>query len=327
MAMLTSAQLEEFAAEGYLVVDGVLDEARDIGPVFDEYSAILDGIANRLYFDGTTTSLYADLPFTERLTAVYAESGRLFNQHFDLSLPFKGITKGTPINRGTAMLALLTSESLLDVVESVIGPEIFSCPVQHTRTKLPKSALGRNASNGQVGLTPWHQDHGVLLPEADQSTILTVWVPLSESTIENGALQVIPRSHAPGKLFDHCLGHPGGLCIPDSLLPPGEPRPLPMKPGSVLLMTQSTVHSSLDNVTPDQVRISLDLRYQPTGQPTGRPAFAPAGFVARSRSHPETELRDAARWRKNWLLLRDLLAANTEPLVFNRWDADSPVCA
>jgi phytanoyl-CoA hydroxylase len=327
MPMLTSTQLEEFAAEGYLVVDDVLDQTDDIIPVLDEYSAILDGIARRLYSNGTITSLHEDLPFTGRLTAVYAESGRLFNQHFDLSLPFKGITKDTPINTGAAMLALLTNENLLDVVESVIGPEIFSCPVQHTRTKLPKGALGSSASNGQVGPTPWHQDNGVLLPEADQSTVLTVWLPLSESTVQNGALRVIPRSHTLGKLFEHCLGHPGGLRIPDSQLPPGKPRPLPMKPGSVLLMTQSTVHSSLDNVTTDQVRISLDLRYQPTGQPTGRPVFAPAGFVARSRSHPETELRDPARWRENWLALRDALAENAETLVFNRWHADSPVCA
>ena len=99
-----------------------------------------------------------------------------------------------------------------------------------------------------------------------------------------------------------------------------------MKPGSVLLMTQSTVHSSLDNVTPDQVRISLDLRYQPTGQPTGRPAFAPAGFIARSTAHPETEQRDPAVWRRNWLMVRDALAAQDNP-AFNRWNADAPACA
>ena len=74
-----------------------------------------------------------------------------------------------------------------------------------------------------------------------------------------------------------------------------------MKPGSLLLMTQSTVHSSLDNVTPDQVRISFDLRYQPTGQPTGRPAFAPAGFIARSAAHPESVVHDPAVWQRNWL--------------------------
>jgi phytanoyl-CoA hydroxylase len=99
-----------------------------------------------------------------------------------------------------------------------------------------------------------------------------------------------------------------------------------MKPGSVLLMTQRTVHSSLDNTTSDQVRISLDLRYQPVGEPTGRPAFAPAGFVARSKAHPERELRDPAMWRHNWLKVRDTLASEEDP-AFNRWRADGSVCA
>ena len=55
-----------------------------------------------------------------------------------------------------------------------------------------------------------------------------------------------------------------------------------MRAGSALLLHQRTIHSSLDNVTTDQVRISLDLRYQPIGQPTGRPAFP--GFVAAAPS-------------------------------------------
>ena len=138
-------------------------------------------------------------------------------------------------------------------------------------------------------------------------------------------MRVIPRSHG-RELFAHCPGGPGGLAIPDAVLPPGEPVVLPMEPGSVLLMTQSTVHSSLENTSTDQVRISFDLRFQPTGQATGRPAFAPAGFVARSLARPETALRDPAIWRENWRALRDDLAAREKP-AFNRWRADAPVCA
>ena len=94
----------------------------------------------------------------------------------------------------------------------------------------------------------------------------------------------------------------------------------------VLLMTQRTIHSSLDNMTDDQVRISMDLRYQPVGQPTGRPAFASAGFVARSRAHPELVLSDPREWARRWHDLRAELA-DQEGRTFNRWSADAPVCA
>ena len=92
----------------------------------------------------------------------------------------------------------------------------------------------------------------------------------------------------------------------------------------MLLLTQRTIHSSLDNVTDDQVRISLDLRYQPIGQPTGRPSFP--GFVARSAARPEQTLNDPSKWAKLWLDAREALARDEDP-KYNRWDANSPACA
>jgi hypothetical protein len=97
-----------------------------------------------------------------------------------------------------------------------------------------------------------------------------------------------------------------------------------MRAGSALLLHQRTIHSSLENTTPDQVRISLDLRYQPTGQPTGRPAFP--GFVARSAAQPDTVLRDPAAWAALWMETRARMAARDNP-VFNRWQAGVGVCA
>ena len=97
-----------------------------------------------------------------------------------------------------------------------------------------------------------------------------------------------------------------------------------MRAGSALLMTQRTVHASLDNTTDDEVRISFDLRYQPTGQPSGRPMFP--GFVARSVARPETVLRDPAEWAESWHAVRSRLAEREDP-SYNRWSADAPVCA
>ena len=207
-------------------------------------------------------------------------------------------------------------------MQDVIGPEIYSNPVQHIRMKLPRRAVARGSHNGLVSQIPWHQDSGVILPEADGSTILTVWFPLNEATLDNGCLQVIPRSHR-SELIAHCPTEKG-VAIPEAKLPAMPATPLPMRPGSVLLMTRRTVHSSLDNTTEDQVRLSFDLRYQPTGQPTGRPAFP--GFIARSAANPASVLRDPAAWAQLWLDTRARLAALENP-VFNRWKAGVGVCA
>jgi phytanoyl-CoA hydroxylase len=310
--------------EGFVVVEGVLDPTQEIAGVLAEYADALDQIAADLFASGAISATYAELPFTERLIRVSQESGTPIPQYFDFSLPQSGITHETPIRVGPAVFRLLTAPRLLDLVEDVIGGEIASNPVQHIRMKLPKRAIPEGYTGGLVTKIPWHQDNGVILPEADEATILTVWLPLLAATIENGCLQVIPCSHRDG-METHCPS-PSGLRIPDTLLPEQSALPLPMKPGDVLLMTQRTIHSSLDNVTDDQVRISMDLRYQPVGEPTGRPAFAPAGFVARSRAHPELVLEDPAEWARRWLALRDDLAEKENP-TFNRWTAEAPVCA
>lgn len=324
MKALTPAQRQQFEEEGYVVVDGVLDPARDIQPVMAEFAQVLDGIAQELVSEGAIASDYAELPFSDRLTRICAESGRNFPDRFDISLPFKGVQRDTPIHLGPAVFRLMTSPRLLDAVEDIIGPEIFSNPVQHVRMKLPKRAISERFQNSSLMTkTGWHQDIGVILEEADVSTILTVWLPLSDATVENGCLEVIPGSHR-NTLIEHC-STVGGMRIPDVLLPARASRPLPMPAGSVILMNQQTVHGSLDNVTEDQVRLSFDLRYQPIGQPTGRPLFP--GFVARSAAHPETELRDPAGWQRLWLDTRERLAQAEEEARFTRWNAESAVCA
>lgn len=322
MSGLTSAQLQQFAEQGYLVVEDVLDPASDLQPVLDEYDAVLDGIVEGLIAEGVLEQTYKGLPFTERLTQVSMESGRNFPQHFDISLPQSGVKYDTPMHHGPAVFNLLTNPRLLDVVESVTGPEIYSNPVQHIRTKLPKKAVNTTGYNGLLQKVDWHQDNGVILAEADEATILTVWVPLTHATLENGCMQVIPKSHG-GGIEDHCPGE-SGVRIPAKVLPVERAKPLPMRAGSVLLLTQRTVHSSLDNVTDDRVRISLDLRYQPIGQPTGRPSFP--GFVARSATRPEQALNDPSQWAKLWLDARETLARREDPR-FNRWDGNAPACA
>jgi ectoine hydroxylase-related dioxygenase (phytanoyl-CoA dioxygenase family) len=114
-----------------------------------------------------------------------------------------------------------------------------------------------------------------------------------------------------------------GLAIPGKLLPEGRALPVPMRPGSVLLMHRQTIHSSLDN-TSDDIRWSFDLRYQPIGQPTGRPVFP--GFVARSRAHPDRVLHDPAAWAQSWYAARAALAPRADP-TFNRWSAGNSACA
>ena len=321
---LSAEQLEHFEEFGYVLVSGVFDAKEDIDPVIEEYKGVLDSLAYDLYDSGEITSLYEELPFAERLIAIYQECGKVHAQYFDFSLPQQAnIKQDTPFWAGPAVFRMFTNQRLLDAVESILGGEIYSNPVQHVRIKPPERVTPINEETGlvQLGKTPVHQDNGVVRPEADETQMLTVWFPLMDVDVENGCLCVWPHSHKRG-LIDHCPSK-RGLTVPGKLLE-GKALPMAMKKGDALLMHKQTLHASYSNSS-DTIRWSFDLRYNPIGQPTGRPAFP--GFVARSRKYPETILSEPAEWDKLWREARDHLATAEDVGSFHRWTEDNPVCA
>ena len=328
MTKLTSAQINHFEKEGYLVVEGLFDPVKDLDPIIEEYTGVLDRLASELYAKGIISSTHAGQPFGERFIRISLEGKKTFSQHFDFSLPQKGIREDTPMWVGPAVFRMLRTERLLNAVENIIGPEIYSNPVQHVRLKLPEGRTVRDATGGNAdAATPWHQDNGVVLPDADETDILTVWFPLWDAPVEAGCLQVLPRSHKRG-LLDHCPLQPtGALRIPEKILiEPNRTKAIgvPLKRGDALFMHRLTCHAALPNIS-NNMRGSMDLRYNPIGQTTGRGAFP--GFVARSRAHPETELHDAKAWAQMWHDARQALAKASEPARFNRWDPKASVCA
>lgn len=326
MSFLTDEQIAHFQEYGYLFVEGVLDPQKDLDPIIEEYKGVLDRLAHDLYDAGDIEDTYDDLPFGERVIQIYAESGKVHAQYFDFSLPQGNVKHDTPMWVGPAVFNALTSARLLDAVESLIGGEIYSNPVQHVRIKPPEHLSPKNEHGfAQLGTTPWHQDNGVVLPEADESDILTCWFSLLDAPIESGCLQVIPGSHRDG-IRTHCPGGPrgGGLTIPDVLLEKEQSIPVPTKRGDVLFLHRRTCHSSLPNISND-IRWSFDLRYNPIGQNTGRSIFP--GFVARSRQNPESELHDPEAWAQLWYDTRQHMADTEYARAFNRWDPNEPVCA
>ncbi len=326
MAVATGVRVdvERFHDEGYLVVEDVLDVARDLEPVVAEYTQRLDELASRWHAEGKLKSTYAELPFGLRLAQVLSETGRAGYQPFDISLPFSGVTEETPIHLGPATFNLITSSRLIDAVEQVVGPEVLSNPIQHVRIKPPERLLPEEFRNSLVGQTDWHQDQGVALPEVDETDMLTVWLPVTHATVENGCLCVVPRSHNQG-LVTHCPGRTEkrkGTHIPDEIRGT-DFTPVPVPQGSVLFLHRRMMHASLRNLS-DGLRWSYDLRYQPIGQPTGRPWFP--SFVVRSRQHPETEVHDPEVWAGLWRRTRTRLAETPPEGKFNRWTGQEAVC-
>ncbi len=293
--MLSTQQLEQFQRDGYLVVENCLT-ATDLDPVIAEYSHYIDRRAQELYAAGKLTQPYTDAPFARRLALIAAESRELYPELDIMQL------------RGPATFAFLHNPKLLDLASALIGSEIICSPIQHLRPKLPNGLTPRGSDPHVVH---WHQDAGVMWAEADPYFVLTLWIPLVDATPENGCLRIMPAVQ-PAGLLPHRTKPGLGTAIHGDLLARRPVVTLPMRTGSVLLMHKHTPHSSGRNTT-NEVRWSMDLRYQATGTPTGRP-FYPA-FVVRSQRDPATVQTDYADWCQQW---ESALAQNAGVRV-HRW--------
>ena len=312
---LTRDQIDTFERDGVLVVPDVLPP-EVLGAVKAEYAALLDGMYDRWHATGRVPPPDG-MGFYEKLLVAY-EAGCEWFQPMDISLPGSEIAADTPYHVGPAVFDMLTCERLLDMVEDLIGPEITSNPIQHVRLKPPARTLRAAESTAHIMATDWHQDRAVAHEEGDQTRIVTVWLAISDATLDNGCLQVIPGKP---QMYPHCPKRQ--TSIADGFIDESKAVPLPVKAGGAVIFHPLTPHGARDNVS-DMFRWSFDIRYNVTGEPTGRAHFP--DFVARSRANPQAALRDWHAWAAMWEETRARLApAPHVPL--HRWTGDAPACA
>jgi hypothetical protein len=148
--------------------------------------------------------------------------------------------------------AMRTNPALLDVLERLFGEPARGERGDICRIKSPAAP---------DLTTPPHQDHFFL---GGSARMWTAWIPLGHCPPALGGLAVLPGSNRDG-LRSHdgpredCKGVP---IPPDAVWASSGYRC-----GDVLLFNCLTVHRALPNVTVDQLRVSVDFRYQPMSEP------------------------------------------------------------
>ena len=289
--MLTDAQIEQFNREGYLVLEDVIDN-KTRQAVVDEYAGLMDRLYAEWQDDDLVPPAKPEMGFWDKLDVAF-RAGFDWYQPMDISLPHADITPETPMHFGPAVFDMVRHKGVLDIAESLIGPELTSNPIQHVRIKPPEREVPEDEIRAHIVSTDWHQDQGVTLESADQTKMVTIWLAITDATVENGCLQVIPGAEE--DLLPHCSLRQTG--IRERYLPPREPVPAEVRAGGAVVFHPLTPHSSLPNKSKGY-RWSFDLRFNVTGQSTGRDHFP--SFVARSRANPETELTDWRAWKKMW---------------------------
>ena len=143
--------------------------------------------------------------------------------------------------------------AILDAVEDLIGPDILFFSSRFWIKP------GRDGS-----FVSWHQDSAYFGLEPNE--LVTVWLALTDSVIENGCLRVIPRTHL-GETYAHdeTPNEKNLLARSQSIeeIDDSSAVDLQLNAGQFSIHHERLVHGSLPNET-DRPRIGLGLFCMPT---------------------------------------------------------------
>jgi ectoine hydroxylase-related dioxygenase (phytanoyl-CoA dioxygenase family) len=161
---------------------------------------------------------------------------------------------GEGVRGSRHFLELAQDPQIVELVSGVIGDDVilWGCHV-----------FCKPAHEGYE--TPWHQDghYWPIRPLAN----CTVWVALEPSTVHNGCLRVIPRSHRNRELHAHLYEDRTDLTLnqrmADGTFDEAQAVDIELQPGQMSLHDVYMIHGARPN-TSTQRRTGVALRYMPS---------------------------------------------------------------
>ena len=180
-----------------------------------------------------------------------------------LTVALHGVTRSAPAK------ALSTHPAIVGLCADLVGPDVrlYWDQAVYKKTEKPRRV-------------PWHQDNGYTYVEPQ--AYLTVWLALTDATLDNGCPEVAPGLHRAGTLAHHYVDPLGWECLPEGT----ESIAAPVPAGGAVVFSSLTPHRTGPNLT-DAVRKAYILQYCPSdaevlqgdphaGPPTARvPCTAP----------------------------------------------------
>lgn len=176
MDALTEAQWLQFQQDGFLRLGKVLAD-EDLASLQERIDQIMLGDA--------------DVPYPEMLmqldssSGVYEDAGVQSYGHKARTLNYRKIQD---LELDPLFRAFTERPLFRDICTRQYGADT---PIAAFR------CMFMNKPANQGTFLPWHQDRWT---DLDRDPIITIWTALDPATIENGCVQIIPRSH--GKLIN-----------------------------------------------------------------------------------------------------------------------------
>ena len=288
---------KEFEKNGFVRIRNVLDYKLDLEPILNDMAFIMNRLVHR-FVSKKDKKRVLGLNFKKKYSHLVKLNIPELDQYFNIRLP-QNVNVDSDFFASQSIFNLIKNNKILEKVSKILGQEISSNPCQNSRIKQPEKAISKkNLHDGLVGRTPWHQDAGVMNKKGQKGTeLVTCWIPFTKTRIENGCMLAVKESHKLG-LVNHDTGSKGQVEIKgkekiDDL----KTIALEANVGDIILLSRYLIHCSLPNKSKN-FRISMDLRFNKTGQHSGRDPLP--SFVVKSKNRKNIIVNNYKQWIAMW---------------------------
>ena len=288
---------KEFEKNGFVRIRNVLDYKLDLEPILNDMAFIMNRLVHR-FVPKKDKRRVLGLSFKKKYSHLVKLNIPELDQYFNIRLP-QNVNVDSDFFASQSIFNLIKNNKILEKVSKILGQEISSNPCQNSRIKQPEKAISKkNLHDGLVGRTPWHQDAGVMNKKGQKGTeLVTCWIPFTKTRIENGCMLAVKESHKFG-LVNHDTGSKGQVEIKgkekiDDL----KTIALEANVGDIILLSRYLIHCSLPNKSKN-FRISMDLRFNKTGQHSGRDPLP--SFVVKSKNRKNIKVNNYKQWIAMW---------------------------
>ena len=288
---------KEFKKNGFVRIRNVLDYKLDLEPILNDMAFIMNRLVHR-FVSKKDKRRVLGLSFKKKYSHLVKLNIPELDQYFNIRLP-QNVNVDSDFFASQSIFNLIKNNKILEKVSKILGQEMSSNPCQNSRIKQPEKAISKkNLHDGLVGRTPWHQDAGVMNKKGQKGTeLVTCWIPFTKTRIENGCMLAVKESHKLG-LVNHDTGSKGQVEIKgkekiDDL----KTIALEANVGDIILLSRYLIHCSLPNKSKN-FRISMDLRFNKTGQHSGRDPLP--SFVVKSKNRKNIKVNNYKQWIAMW---------------------------
>ena len=287
-----------FNEQGFVKIKNVLDYKLDLEPILNDMEFIMNRLVHR-FVQKNVKKLILGYNFQKKYSYLVKLKIPSLDQYFNIRLPQNNVRIDSDFFASQSIFTLIKNKKIIHIISKILGPEISSNPCQNSRIKQPEKAISkRNLNNGLVGRTPWHQDAGVLNKKGQHGTdLVTCWIPFTKTRKKNGCMLGVKSSHKLG-LVNHDYGSKGQVeVIGKERIKNFQTMALEADIGDIILLNKYLIHCSLPNKS-KKFRISMDLRYNKTGQSSGREPLP--SFAVKSKNRKNIKITTYKQWITLW---------------------------